>query len=100
VIPDVYNAFHSSAVCAAIVNVLYLNAMPDDPALAMVALGGQSVNRALKGVERVDLLPNVDLKAVFILVAAHFAFHRLPSVKVEPPTTDAVSSFGAHPRRL
>jgi len=49
------------------------DAMTDDAAAAMVAFGGQRVNRTFKAVERVDLAVYQDLEGLLVFVPANFA---------------------------
>ena len=61
------------AIGATVEGVVGFNAVPDDLAPAVVADGGELMNRALKAVERVMLSAHHHLEGLVILVFANFA---------------------------
>src|SRR5437588_11998297 len=65
------------AVGATVEGVIGLDAVPDDPAPAVVAHGSELVNRALEAVERVARARRDNLEGQVIIVTADFTLcHR------------------------
>jgi hypothetical protein len=75
-----FRSCHARTVGAAVEVTVRLNAVPDNLDAAVLADGGEGVDRALEAVERVrGAIGHSHLKALIVLISTHFALGHLYS---------------------
>src|SRR5438874_2484951 len=94
---DALHALLARAVGAAVDRSVRLDAVPDDPAVAVIAGRREGVDRALEGVERVRLAVADDLERLVVLVPAYLTLAHAPELPGgsagETRTLDAWTRF-------
>src|SRR5262245_59052815 len=82
---DLHARVLTRALGAAVELALDLVAVPQDPAAAMLAGGGQGMDRALEAVENVRLTIHLHVEGLVVFVAAHFALRHAGASSRGPP---------------